>query len=307
MVRSIDSTTSSDDMLSYDKALYLLTVLSDNPSSYYRSVISSIKKNEGIAPLTVQLNISRLAEAAHTKIYKAGFKQLAKKFNKYVTVTPNVVHIDGVAGAGKTEVVLKDVRQRYSDEEVICVGPTASQSIKLAKSLNEVTSYTFDPSDKNNIFKLLLGTQQWNTLNSELERLGREVDKLNTDKDYQEKVDSGEPVEVAFDCDYFRLIKFNDGDPKGLYGVRVELKLDKIEFLPELDQKLIFVDEAAHMNPLQIALLDAYAEKVGGTVYLASDSAQSGYNQYGLENLGPTSIFATRSGKLKESLRTANI
>jgi hypothetical protein len=61
------------------------------------------------------------------------------------------------------------------------------------------------------------------------------------------------------------------------------------------------------MNPLQIALLDAYAEKVGGTVYLASDSAQSGYNQYGLENLGPTSIFATRSGKLKESLRTANI
>ena len=24
---------------------------------------------------------------------------------------------------------------------------------------------------------------------------------------------------IAFDCDYFRLIKFNDGDPKGLYGV----------------------------------------------------------------------------------------
>ena len=61
------------------------------------------------------------------------------------------------------------------------------------------------------------------------------------------------------------------------------------------------------MNPLQIALLNEYAERIGGTVYLASDSIQSGYNQFGLENLGPTSIFCTRTSKLKESLRSANI
>lgn len=91
----------------YDKALYILSVLSDNPSNYYKSVQNSIKDNEDIAPLTVQQNISRLGEAAHTKAYKAGFKALAKLVNPNSTVTPNVVYINGVAGAGKTEVVLK--------------------------------------------------------------------------------------------------------------------------------------------------------------------------------------------------------
>nr|DAX09003.1 MAG TPA: PhoH-like protein [Bacteriophage sp.] len=35
---------------------------------------------------------------------------------------------------------------------------------------------------------------------------------------------------------------------------------------------MIFVDEAAHLNTFQIAMLDAYADKVGGTLFLASDS-----------------------------------
>ena len=39
-----------------------------------------------------------------------GFKALAKVINPSRTVTPNVVYINGVAGAGKTEVVLKNIR-----------------------------------------------------------------------------------------------------------------------------------------------------------------------------------------------------
>nr|DAE99348.1 MAG TPA: hypothetical protein [Caudoviricetes sp.]DAV59848.1 MAG TPA: hypothetical protein [Caudoviricetes sp.] len=34
--------------------MYILSVLSDNPSNYYKSVQNSIKDNEDIAPLTVQ-------------------------------------------------------------------------------------------------------------------------------------------------------------------------------------------------------------------------------------------------------------
>jgi hypothetical protein len=61
------------------------------------------------------------------------------------------------------------------------------------------------------------------------------------------------------------------------------------------------------MNAVQAAILNAYAEKVGGTVYLASDSNQSGYFKFPLENIGPTSLFCTRTSKLTESLRSSNI
>jgi hypothetical protein len=54
-------------------------------------------------------------------------------------------------------------------------------------------------------------------------------------------------------------------------------------------------------------LLDEYAERVGGTVFLASDSNQSGYSNRQIENLTTNDIFATRTSKLQESLRTSNI
>lgn len=93
----------------------------------------------------------------------------------------------------------------------------------------------------------------------------------------------------------------------GFSGVKIDLKPDKIKFNPDIKAPLVFVDEAAHMNTLQIALLDEYADRVGGTVFLASDSNQSGYQNGQVGNLAPTDIFATRTSKLQESLRTANI
>jgi primosomal protein N' len=116
----------------FDKALYVLSLLSDNPSDYFRSVKNQIELNsrlaeeKQIAPLTVQQNLSRLAEAAHSKTYKAGFKALAQQYKTQRTITPNIVHIDGTAGAGKTEVVLKAVRQRFKDEDALVIGPTIS-------------------------------------------------------------------------------------------------------------------------------------------------------------------------------------
>lgn len=53
----------------------------------------------------------------------------------------------------------------------------------------------------------------------------------------------------------------------GATGVKIDLKSDKIKFNPDIKAPLVFVDEAAHMNSLQIALLDEYAERVGGTVF----------------------------------------
>ena len=271
----------------YDQALYILSVLSDNPSNYYKSVQNSIKDNEDIAPLTVQQNISRLGEAAHTKVYKAGFKALANLINPDRTVTPNVVYINGVAGAGKTEVVLKNIRQRFHEQAALVIGPTTSQAVKLQNSLNEGTSYTIEGDS--NIFDKIL--PNWDKINEAFEKATSEINK-------------SENPDHSVETDYFIMKRYKK---PGFSGVKIDLKPDKIKFNPDIKAPLVFVDEAAHMNTLQIALLDEYADRVGGTVFLASDSNQSGYQNGQVGNLAPTDIFATRTSKLQESLRTANI
>lgn len=272
----------------YDRALYILSVLSDNPSNYYKSVQNSIKDNENIAPLTVQQNISRLGEAAHTKVYKAGFKALAKLINPSRTVTPNVVYINGVAGAGKTEVVLKNIRQRFYEQQALVIGPTTSQAIKLQNSLNEGTSYTIEGDG--NIFSKLLSN--WDKIDESFKKASSEINKNETNKEYK------------VETDYFVMQRWAKN---GATGVKIDLKSDKIKFNPDIKAPLIFVDEAAHMNSLQIVLLNEYAERVGGTVFLASDSNQSGYSDGQIENLTTNDIFCTRTSKLQESLRTSNI
>lgn len=279
------------ELTKYDKALYLLSVLSDNPSSYYNSVANSIKDNTGIAPLTVQQNISRLGEAAHTRRYKDGFRALAKVVNPQRTVVPNVVYINGVAGSGKTEVVLKNIRQRFYDQQALIIGPTASQAIKLQNSLNENQSYTLDGDS--NIFKQLV--QNWDTISDQFEKAAEQVKDKTTRGENSFKIDT----------EYFSINYDLDNTGSGIFDI--QLAPNKVKFNKEFTQPLIFVDEAAHMNTLQIALLDAYADSVGGTVFLASDSNQSGYSKNGIENLDNTSIFATRSAKLQESLRSSNV
>ena len=279
------------ELTKYDKALYLLSVLSDNPSGYYNSVANSIKDNTGIAPLTVQQNISRLGEAAHTRRYKDGFKALAKIVNPQRTVVPNVVYINGVAGSGKTEVVLKNIRQRFYDQQALIIGPTASQAIKLQNSLNENQSYTLDGDG--NIFKQLV--QNWDTISDQFEKAAEQVKDKMSQKESSFKIDT----------EYFSINYNLDNTGSGIFDI--QLAPNKVKFNKEFTQPLIFVDEAAHMNTLQIALLDAYADNVGGTVFLASDSNQSGYSKNGIENLDNTSIFATRSAKLQESLRSSNV
>jgi serine kinase of HPr protein (carbohydrate metabolism regulator) len=53
---------------------------------------------------------------------------LANIYNVDKYVAANVVHIDGVAGAGKSEVALKAIKKRFNlkDEDMLVVGPTSS-------------------------------------------------------------------------------------------------------------------------------------------------------------------------------------
>jgi len=70
----------------------------------------------------------------------------------------NTVHMNGTAGAGKTEVQLKAIRQRFNKEKALVIAPTLVQAVKLQNALNENTSYTFDETKgkDSNIFAAIL-------------------------------------------------------------------------------------------------------------------------------------------------------
>jgi hypothetical protein len=92
------------ELTDYDNLLYLLTILSDDPTNYYKSLRYFIKDNPEIVPITAQQLGSRLAQTAHSPIFKTAFKHLSEYIDlNHLNITENVVHMNGVGGAGKTE------------------------------------------------------------------------------------------------------------------------------------------------------------------------------------------------------------
>lgn len=282
---------SIQELTDYDKCIYLLTLVSDNPKEYYQSLVDFTKTYKDIAPLPAQLAGVRIAEAAHNQTYKQGFKILANYLNLDLTVLENYVHLNGVAGAGKTAVQLKHIRERFKDEKALLIGPTSDQAVGLQNSLKEGTSYVFDQKDKANIFSQLV--YDWNSIKQEFEKASKEL--------FNEYVKK--QIDGTVSTEYFDISYINN-------GIVVNLKEDKIKFNKEFDQTLIFIDEASHLSTFHHAIINLYADKVKGTVFAASDSNQSGYTankNNRIENIDPDTVFITRIPKLQESLRSQNI
>lgn len=290
----------------YDKILYILSILTDNPSDFYEQSITEAEDPQSkIAPITVQQNNSRLGEAAASAQFREAFELLADTYHIPQTKTCNTVHIDGVSGAGKTEVVLKYIKKRFktTDENILIVGPTDSQSLKLARSLGASLIFNFDETSETNIFKKLLG-DQWKEVQAEIQdnfsKMAKEYNLHIQPKDNY--IGETKITGKFFDIVYY-------ATPEGQYGIRIELHEDEFNFVDAYKQQYIFIDEAAYLNPAQIAILNLFTKKRNGVLYLANDSNQGGYqyNNNLIENLGPTSIFAIRTAKMQESLRSSNI
>lgn len=290
----------------YDKAIYILTVLTDNPSEFYnQNIIEANDKSSKIAPIPLQQNLSRVGEAATSQQYKEAFKCLANIYNVDKYVAANVVHIDGVAGAGKSEVALKAIKKRFNlkDEDMLVVGPTSSQALKLGKILGSGKIGTFDESS-DDIFKALLG-DVGKEINEAIDKQRREIVQKDNTEEIIKLKNSNKEYTLESKGKYFDLVyHVSEND----YTLKIILHEEQFKFNKDIKQKFIFIDEAAHLNTVQIAILNLFAEQNKGTIFMASDSNQLGYYKDGiLENLGPISIFTTRTFKLKESLRTSNI
>ena len=279
------------ELTDYDELMYILTILSDGPANYYKSLKYFIKDNAGIIPITIQQLGSRLAQSAHTSTFKTAFKYLSEYLNiDDLNVTENVVHMNGVGGAGKTEAQLKAIRQRFHEEKAIVIAPTEKQSKKLADILGEGEFYTLNESPLNIFDNVVV---DWKTIKQDYDNVLQKLQKAVKDKK------AGE----TFDTKYFTATLVENS--KG-YNTIFKLK-DNVKFNNKFDHTLIFADEAAHKNTLQIVLLNELAKRNKGTVFLASDDNQNGYDNNPVSNLGPEAIFAIRSQKLQESLRSSNI
>jgi hypothetical protein len=277
-VASLTDTLKKENLTDFDLIQYFAQVLTLNPSEFYSELKSKIKKNEDVAPITAQEYSTKLAKAIANKQYRDIMKFAYEKSGSKLPFLGNTLIIPGVAGAGKTAVVLSSVND--PNEDVIVAGPTTTQATKLQRSLGRTESYTFDQ-----VLEMILGKEQLTAIRTEFG-----------------KVKNGKTIE-KFDCEYFTVEPVN--------GVAVvKLKRDAIKFnkLAKTPKKL-FLDEATHLGALEIQILDAFAESIGAVNYLAGDPNQRGAfsAKASTGNLQEDQVFASRAPKLSISLRDNNL
>ena len=277
-VAKLSDTLKSSDLTDFDLVQYFAQVFTLNPSKFNSELKSRVTKNEKIAPITAQEYATKLAQAITSEQYRDFIKYAYEKSESELPFLSNTLILPGVAGAGKTVVVLASVND--PSEEVLIAGPTQTQADKLKKQLNRPVAYTFTE-----LLQKLLGNEQYNQIKTQFEQAIVPVD------------------DSVYECDFFTLQKVN--------GTSIlKLKREAITFnvLENIPKKL-FLDEATHLSALEIQLLDAYAESVGAVNYMAGDPNQRGsYNKKTkTENIQEDQVFSSRAPKLSISLRDNNL
>ena len=277
-VAGLSESLHKENLTDFDLVQYFAQIFALNPSEFYAELRGKVKNNDKIAPITAQEYSSKLAKALTTETYRDVMRYAYEKSGSKLPYLRNTLIIPGVAGAGKTAVVLASVNN--PEEEVIVAGPTENQAQNLQKALGRTASYTFKQ-----LLEKILGTEQYKAIQDELLK----IDNIKEIKDY-----NGE---------YFTIEEIN--------GVAVaKLKRGALRFnILEKTPKKLFLDEATHLNSLEAQIIDAFAESIGAVNYFAGDLNQRGafIQKAGIENLQEDSLFSSRAPKLSISLRDNNL
>lgn len=276
-VANLTDTLKSTDLTDFDLIQYFAQIFALNPSKFNSELKSRVKKNENIAPITAQEYATKLAQAITNQQYRDIMRYAYEQSGSRLPFLGNTIILPGVAGAGKTAVVLSSVND--PNEEVLVAGPTKTQATKLQQSLNRPTSYTF-----NELLEKILGKDQLSRIRSEFAKA-----KLDNDGSY--------------DSEFFTIETVNGSSVLKLK--REALAFNKLEHEP----KKIFLDEATHLSTLEIQILDAFSESIGAVNYLAGDPNQRGSHNVKTktENIQEDQIFSSRAPKLSISLRDNNL
>ena len=277
-VANLTDTLKASDLTDFDLIQYFAQIFAVNPSKFNSELKSRVKKNENIAPITAQEYATKLAQAITNPQYREIMKYAYELSGSELPFLGNTIILPGVAGAGKTAVVLSSVND--PNEEVIVAGPTKTQADKLQRSLHRTTSYTF-----NELLEKILGKDL-------LSRIRADFEKAKITKD-----------SPSYESEFFTITTINGSSV-------LKLKRDAIKFNDlGIKPKKLFLDEATHLSTLEIQLLDAFSESIGAVNYLAGDPNQRGsHNKKAkTENIQEDQIFSSRAPKLSISLRDNNL
>lgn len=267
----------SEDITPFDRLQYLAMIIAEDPAVYNKELASRVASNPQVVPIVGQEFAARLAVVSMSDTFKSILKKGRSYSNAAQTTLENTTIIFGVAGAGKTQVVLNAVDSRLKDSEVFISGPTAHQASNMGRAMGRSNPMTFEE-----LFHRIIGKSTYDAI--------KNADPTNNE--------------------YFTIFNSNGGT---LVKLKDNSKITFSSVSPT--PKAIYIDEATHLSTVEALILDAYAKQVGAQVFLIGDEGQNGYSKpisknnerYIIENIGALNVFSARTPTLALSLRDANL
>lgn len=266
-------------LTSYDKLVYLATIMSLNPSDFYSFIKTEVNNNEGQAPITSQEYGIRVGIAHFSDVYKTIMGYAFDQSGSTMYNASNTTIITGDAGAGKTSVVAKGIIHFFGkDTKVVCAGPTLEQAHGLFNSIGQGKEL-----EVRDILKQILGSQ---------------YAEIENDLNISLKDDA-----LTQESKYYHMYNKNGITTAVIHPENISFS--KLEDSP----KVLVIDEATHIPAIYVQILNEYMKQNGGELILVGDKKQRSYdNKYnGMANITVGDMFATRTPELNVSLRDNNI
>lgn len=269
----------------FDVHMFLSSLIAMKKSDfnyYLRGVLS--QDNITFAPLYAQEHTAQIAVSmlVNPTIMGASIDVIMPKTGdkgEELLNYKNMLMINGIGGAGKTSVVAKLVymigKKLYPDMTIWKAGPTSEQSKNLSQALNASgEEFTIET-----LLKQVLGNEAYG-------KLANDIDN---------KAETSE---------LYKIVKYKrDGNE-----VKVAVATP-IEYSTANVPKVVFLDEATHMNSIYAQHLSNWAVQNDVTIVNMGDLMQNGYSntEAGAFNVSPEEALMVRTPKLDISMRITNI
>ena len=268
----------------YDKFILLTSLVASDPVDFYEFYKGYVQNSKGkdgqkLAPLTFQEYNIKLGfvHKNNKEFINNILNEFVKQNNIKSNVFKNTLIISGIAGVGKTDVV---VRALQESDSVWVSGPSDTQIDGLKNIIPH--AQTFGHTE---LFNAILGSDQYSQLLSEIKEGTIKVQK---DEVKNGKLYSGKYIVIKDKAEYPELVE------------------DSIKFITKDAPKQLIIDEVTLFSNTELLVLSKWAELTGCELIFAGDKHQNGDDSIGF-NIKEDFVFAFRTPEMKIPLRDNNI
>lgn len=248
-----------------------------------------------LVPLTIQEWVSRtsIAMLNNPTVFNETMAYLYSKSKDSRILLQNTIFVAGNAGAGKSVAAGYKVAN-YTDKEVWIGAPSTGQTNNLFNSVGKGERMNFKDDELGNSFisRIIEDMENYKKASSLLD--------IEIDQDLSNDLYAGKYPEGL--TDYFTLHS-SEGNIHILKIKDMDMfKIKKEENPP----KLVILDEATHLNTLDLQLISTWAKLNNVQVVLLGDTKQNGHSKLGF-NLIPEMVIVPRTQVLDITLRDNNV